>query len=168
MTVVQITTIIKRPVLAAIILFAISSAIQAESAPSFELPGVKSTVSLEDLRGSVVLIDFWASWCTPCRKSFPWMNELQARYKDHGLRIVAINLDESREAADIFLKQMNVDFTVAFDHQAETAEAYRVMAMPSSYLIDQYGNIAKSLLGFRHKDKIVIEQSIQKLLEIQG
>ena len=144
-------------------LLAAGSAI-ADSAPSFTLPGKQSEVSLENSRGSVVYVDFWASWCTPCRKSFPWMNEMQTRYEKDGLQIIAINLDESREQAEAFLAKNGVDFTVAFDPDGQTASDFSVMAMPSSFLIDRNGEIIHRHIGFRQKDKNVIENSIREAL----
>ena len=137
----------------------------ADSAPSFTLPGEQHEVSLVESRGSVVYVDFWASWCTPCRKSFPWMNEMQARYEEDGLQIIAINLDESREQAEEFLARNGVDFTVAFDPAGKTASDFSVMAMPSSFLIDRNGNIIHKHIGFRQKDKNTIENSIRQALE---
>ena len=96
------------------------------------------------------------------------MNDIQARYKDQGVVVIAVNLDESRAAAEKFLQQMEVDFTVVFDQQAKTAQAYEVMAMPSSYLIDQKGKIVSKHLGFRQKDKLLIENAIQDLLRDQA
>lgn len=145
-----------------------SGSTHANTAPSFSLPGTSTEVSLEQNRGSVVYLDFWASWCAPCRKSFPWMNEIQGRYKDAGLTIIAINLDESRDLADKFLKTMDIDFNVAFDRSGDTATDFNIMAMPSSFLIDRNGNIIHKHLGFRQKDKIAIEQSIREALGINA
>ncbi len=140
----------------------------ADPTPSFTLPGATSTVSLKQHKGSVIYLDFWASWCSPCRKSFPWMNDIQSRYRDAGLTVIAINLDESRELAESFLSNMNIDFTIAFDKSGQTAEAFNVMAMPSSFLIDRDGKIIHKHLGFRQKDKTTIEQSIQQALGVSA
>src|SRR5436190_21459373 len=86
----------------------------APVAPAFTLPGLKGDVTLESLRGKAVLVDFWASWCGPCRQSFPWMNDLQRKYGDKGLAIVAVNLDKDREFASSFLAEVPASFTVAF------------------------------------------------------
>src|SRR5581483_7906899 len=75
-----------------------------EAAPAFALPSAQgSTVALADLRGKVVYVDFWASWCGPCKRSFPWMNELAQRYGKDGLAIVAVNVDKKRSDAERFL-----------------------------------------------------------------
>src|SRR5438552_16018809 len=87
-----------------------------ERAPPFALPtAAGDTVSLERLRGKVVYVDFWASWCGPCRRSFPWMNEMQRRYGSHGLSIVAINVDKKRADASRFLTETPAEFTVVYD-----------------------------------------------------
>ena len=138
----------------------------AEPAPNFKLPTFKSEINLSSYRGRVVYVDFWASWCEPCRKSFPWMDEIQARYgKD--LKVIAINLDQERADAVGFLKKLNPKFTIAFDPAGKVAEVYQVKGMPSSYLIDQRGRIVASHIGFRSSDKEKLESHIQKLLAKQ-
>src|ERR1700757_77516 len=107
----------------------------APVAPAFTLPGLNGDVALESFRGKTVLVDFWASWCGPCRQSFPWMNGLEKRYGDKGLAIVAVNLDKDREFADNFLAEVPAEFTVAFDPSGRTAESYKVKAMPTTFLI---------------------------------
>ena len=132
-------------------------------APDFRLPGIKSEVKLAAHRGSVVYVDFWASWCGPCRKSFPWMNEIQEKY-GRKIKVIAINLDQERAEADKFLKQNPPKFTVAFDPDGKTAEAYKVKAMPSSFLIDPNGRILSSHAGFRGQDKEELEKMIDQML----
>lgn len=149
----------------ALLLFPLA-AFAAQPAPNFKLPTHKSEVSLSAYRGKVVYVDFWASWCEPCRKSFPWMNELQVRYgKD--LKIIAINLDQKRDDAMGFLNKLKPKFTVVFDPAAKTAEAYQVKGMPSSFLIDRRGRIVVSHVGFRPSDKAELESHIEKLISQQ-
>jgi len=136
-----------------------------ETAPEFSLPTEQGEVSLSDLQGQVVYLDFWASWCGPCRKSFPWMNELFSRYKDLGFRVVAINLDADRELSDKFLGKHPANFTIAYNPQGDVAEAYSVMGMPSSYLIDRQGRIHSAHVGFRESEKGKIEAEIRVLLK---
>jgi cytochrome c biogenesis protein CcmG/thiol:disulfide interchange protein DsbE len=131
-------------------------------APDFRLPGMKSEVSLSAYRGKVVYIDFWASWCGPCRKSFPWMSEIQQKYGNQ-IKVIAINLDQDRAEADKFLKQNPPKFAIAFDPAGKTAEAYKVKAMPSSYLIDSKGKIVSSHAGFRSQDKEELEKLIAQM-----
>ena len=132
------------------------------AAPRFSLPARTGTVSLDSLRGKVVLVDFWASWCEPCRRSFPWLRTLHERYAARGLAIVAINLDKSREAAHEFLEQYPAPFLVAFDPSGKTAEAFRVSAMPSTYLIGPTGALLYSHAGFDPKQTGAIETRIQE------
>lgn len=155
--------------IALFLMFATSIAANANEltpAPNFKLPSFKSDVSLSAYRGKVVYVDFWASWCEPCRKSFPWMSEIQERYGNN-LKVIAINLDQERAPAMEFLKKLQPKFTIAFDPSAKVAEAYRVKGMPSSYLIDQRGRIVTEHVGFRPADKQKLEESIQKLISQQ-
>ena len=131
-------------------------------APAFSLPGRTGTVSLDSLKGRLVYVDFWASWCEPCRRSFPWLNTLRERYADRGLTIVAINLDKDRRAADAFLEKFPASFLVAYDPTGKTAEAYRVSAMPSSFLIGPTGTLLSSHAGFDPRKTGAIEALIQE------
>jgi cytochrome c biogenesis protein CcmG/thiol:disulfide interchange protein DsbE len=133
-------------------------------APSFSLPTSDGTVCLDSLRGRVVLVDFWASWCGPCRKSFPWMKAMQETYGDKGLTIVAINVDKSREAAEPFLREFPSPLLVAFDPEGKIAEKFNVAAMPSSYLIDRKGQILDAHRGFEPKQSKEWEKRIQEAL----
>jgi cytochrome c biogenesis protein CcmG, thiol:disulfide interchange protein DsbE len=123
------------------------------------------SLRLGGFKGQVVLLDFWASWCGPCKKSFPWMNEMQAKYGPKGLRIVAINLDEQRENAERFLAQVPAKFTIGFDTQGSTPGAFGVKGMPSSVLIGANGFIDSVHAGFRDEDAAVLEQRIVSALE---
>ena len=133
-------------------------------APNFILEGQQKKIELSNYHGTIVYVDFWASWCQPCRKSFSWMNKMQSLYGGAGFKVIAINLDESRKQADKFLQQIPANFDVAFDPQGNTAEAYNVKAMPSSYLIDKNGNIVHANLGFRGNDEDELEAKIRKLV----
>ncbi len=141
----------------------VGGSVSAAQAPNFKLPGTKSDVKLSAYRGKVVYVDFWASWCGPCRKSFPWMSELQERYGS-SLKVIAVNLDQDKKEAIKFLKKTKPNFAVAFDPKGKVAEKYKVRAMPSSYLIDQRGKIVSAHTGFRSKDKQKLEKQIQKLV----
>ena len=133
-------------------------------APEINLPGINGNVQLESLRGKVIYLDFWASWCLPCKKSFPWMNKMKQNYADQGFEIVAINLDTERKLADEFLKEIDVNFIVAFDESGQSASQYKLKGMPSSYLIGRDGKVYASHVGFRDKDKLQLEQTIKNLL----
>lgn len=140
-----------------------SNALSAE-APDFKLEGQQKQIKLSDYRGKVVYLDFWASWCLPCRNSFTWMNKMQSLYGKKGFKVIAVNLDESREKADEFLKQIPAKFDVAYDPLAKTAESYNLKAMPSSYIIDEKGNLIHANLGFHGKDEAKLEAKIKNVL----
>lgn len=133
-------------------------------APAFTLPTRNGVVSSDSLRGKVMLVDFWASWCGPCRQSFPWLKTLQERYAGKGLEIVAINLDKDRGAADAFLSQYAAPFTVAFDPSGKTAKAFHVWGMPSGFLVDPTGAILYSYVGFDPKDAGRVEARIEQAI----
>ena len=136
-----------------------------ERAPAFALlTSAGKTLALERLRGQVVYVDFWASWCGPCRRSFPWMNEMNRKYAAKGLAIVAINVDKKRADAERFLAQIPAEFTVVFDAPGAVPAAYAVKGMPSSYLIDANGRVAVVEQGFRDESRAVLEEKIRALL----
>ncbi len=143
----------------------VSSNALAEQAPDFKLEGQQKPIQLSNYRGQIVYIDFWASWCQPCRKSFSWMNKMQSLYGDKGFKVIAINLDESRKNADKFLKQIPAGFDVAFDPRGNTAESYQIKAMPSSYIIDKHGKVVHANPGFRYKDEKKLEEKIRNLVQ---
>jgi thiol-disulfide isomerase/thioredoxin len=152
--------------LAALAFAAPSRAAQpGDAAPAFSLPAASgAATTLASLRGSVVYVDFWASWCTPCRRSFPWMNALQARYGAQGLAIVAINVDKRRDDAERFLRDTPAQFAVLYDAQGIVPSAYDVREMPSSFLIDRNGTVVLAEQGFRDERKDAVEARIRELL----
>ncbi len=134
-------------------------------APEFELPGKQSSVKLSDYKGKVIYLDFWASWCGPCKQSFPWMNAMQEKYHAQGFDVVAINLDAKNEDAEKFLTGTPAKFTVAFDSKGQTPRSYGVKGMPTSYLIGRDGKIVMQHMGFNASEKDKLEQKIQSLLD---
>jgi len=137
---------------------------QRAKAPAFELATRDGKVSLESLRGRVVVVDFWASWCGPCRQSFPWLASLHERLASKGLTIVAVNLDKERSAAMGFLADYPAPFTVAFDPEGRTAEAYKVKGMPSTYVVSTDGRILYSHIGFDPRRTGELEAILQEAL----
>ncbi len=133
-------------------------------APSFELPGRDGVVKLDALRGHVVYVDFWASWCGPCRASFPWMAKLAERQRAKGLEVVAVNLDKDRALADAFLAEHPAAFKVAFDPAGRTAEAWKVAIMPTSFLIGKDGSILLRHPGFDARGAAELEKRIDEEL----
>jgi len=146
------------------LLFLFSGNSFAEKAPLFTLTGDNGPVDLKQYRGKVVYLDFWASWCVPCRKSFPWMNEMQAKYKSQGLVVLAVNLDEEKQAAQQFLAQVPGKFTIAYDPQGITPGQYQVEVMPTSYLINRSGDVVYAHKGFKQSKANDMESEISELL----
>ena len=137
-----------------------------DAAPAFVLPALQGqTIDLRALKGRVVYVDFWASWCAPCRRSFPWMNDLDARYRRDGLTIVGVNVDKRREDADKFLREVPATFAIAFDPQGATPAAFDVKGMPSSYLVDRRGVVVAVEEGFFDERTQALEARIRTLLE---
>lgn len=136
-------------------------------APDFELPSAQGSVKLSNNQGKVVYLDFWASWCGPCRESFPWMNAMQAKFKQKGLQVIAINLDAKNDDAQKFLSQHAAQFTVLFDPKGVTPRQYGVKGMPTSFLINKDGKILVQHRGFNNDERAELEQKILTALEDQ-
>ena len=119
---------------------------------------------LAPIEGRVVWVDFWASWCVPCRRSFPWLNSMHHKYGPDGLQIIAVNLDKDRALADKFLAEVPAEFALRFDPAGELAKHFGVQAMPSSFLIDTEGNVLVTHAGFRTSDTADYEQAIENAL----
>lgn len=136
----------------------------AAIAPDLNLPTKTGTVSLHDLRGNVVLVDFWASWCVPCQQSFPWLASMEESYSSDGLVVVAINLDKDRDAANAFLRKYGAPFVVAYDPAGLSAEAFGVEAMPSSFVVSRTGEIVAAHAGFEPKSAKKFEDQIKEVL----
>ena len=138
-----------------------------EPAPTCSLEllvdGTKSSVGTPR-KGTVTLVDFWASWCAPCAHSFPFLNRLERDFENERFRIVAINVDESRSDAIDFLSRYPVDFTVAFDPTGECPETFDLPGMPSSFLIDQNGMVRWMQRGFRPANEAQIRAEVESLL----
>ncbi len=134
-------------------------------APDFSLPGAQGQVSLSSTAGSVVYIDFWASWCGPCKQSFAWMNAMQDKYRAQGLKIIGVNLDTKTEDAKKFLAQNPAHFTVAFESKGVTPKSYGVKGMPTSFLVGRDGKVIFQHLGFKESDRDQLENQIKAALE---
>lgn len=144
----------------------VQAATPGQAAPDFELRGEGgTTVKLSSLKGKVVYLDFWASWCGPCRQSFPWMNDLQAKYANRGLQVLGVNLDAKDADAQKFLAETSGKFMLAFDNKGATPKLYGVKGMPTSYLIDRDGRVVHEHMGFSPTKAASLEKEIEKLLE---
>jgi thiol-disulfide isomerase/thioredoxin len=125
-----------------------------------------STVESSTYRGKVVLVDFWASWCPPCKTSFPALDSLYREYQPRGLEVLAVNLDERRRDADLFLGDHPHHLMVLFDPRGTSPLAFGVKGMPSSFLIDKAGNIRFTHMGYSgNVDKSYRHEIAQLLAE---
>jgi cytochrome c biogenesis protein CcmG/thiol:disulfide interchange protein DsbE len=133
--------------------------------PDMPLKGLKGQpITLPSGPWRATLVDFWASWCAPCRLSFPWMNRLHERLAGKGLRIVAVNLDRRAEDALRFLAAHPARFEIAMDPAAESASALQIQAMPTSLLLAADGSIRWTHRGFRESDIPGLERNIEGAL----
>ena len=123
------------------------------------------SLTLEEFKGKVVYVDFWASWCGPCRKSFPWMNAMHAKYANQGLAVVAINLDSDKALADKFLALLPAQFHIRFDPEGNAAAAFDLQGMPSSYIFNKQGELVQSHVGFFEEYADQYEQELVTLLK---
>ncbi len=155
----------KTALLACLLAGAAQAAEPGQPAPDIALPqATLAAKHLAELRGQLVYLDFWASWCGPCRQSFPWMGELQKKYGARGLQVLAINLDKQRADADAFLARTPAGFALAFDAQGEAAKRFAIKGMPSSVLIGPDGQVLWTHRGFRIDEAADLEARIVQAL----
>jgi thiol-disulfide isomerase/thioredoxin len=136
-------------------------------APDFTLltlPG--ESVRLSDFRGKAVLLNFWATWCVPCRTEMPTIEGLYQRYKAQGLEVLAVNLDRlSVVGVETFLKEVRVTFRVALDPSWSTTQPYGVVGLPTTYLIDRAGNVVVREVGERDWTDEITQAAVKRLLQ---
>jgi thiol-disulfide isomerase/thioredoxin len=142
--------------LAALVMIAGSLAARAVA------PG--SSLDLDQYRGKVVVLDFWASWCKPCRQSIPWLNEMKSRYAHDGLVVIGVNVDAEHADAERFMRVVPIDFDVVFDPEGELAKRFKLQGMPSSFVFDRAGKLVESRIGFRDAQKSGHEADLKRLL----
>jgi cytochrome c biogenesis protein CcmG/thiol:disulfide interchange protein DsbE len=137
-------------------------------APNFSLKalGREGSVSMNGLRGKVVVVDFWGTFCEPCKKSFPKLQDLSAKYSDKGLQIVGISEDEADDKDKIpgFADTYGAKFTIAWDEHKSAARKYKPETMPSSFVIDRKGVVRFAHVGYHDGDEAEIEKEIKRLL----
>jgi thiol-disulfide isomerase/thioredoxin len=142
--------------------------LQAQQAPSVALHLADGTiVRPADYTGKVVLVDFWASWCPPCKTSFPALDVLYQEYQGRGVEVLAVNLDERRRDADVFLAEHPHQLTVLFDPKGAAPVAFRVKGMPSSFVIDKAGDIRFTHMGYSGDVHEAYRREIAELLTEQ-
>lgn len=136
------------------------------SAPDFTLDSASGeNIRLSEQVGEVVMINFWASWCGPCREEMPLLDELHQKYEMMGFKLLGINLDENRKDAEALLKQIPVSFPVLFDPESEISRLYDVSAMPTTILIDRDGNLRQLHKGYQAGFEDKYEADIKALIK---
>lgn len=149
------------------ILLALTTSVHAEmiTAPDFVLKSKNSgNVRLSEQRGNVVMINFWASWCGPCRQELPEMEAIYQEYQDLGFEILAVNVDDDASKAELLLGDVEVSFPVLFDSEGDISELYAVNAMPTTVIIDRDGNQRILHKGYRSGDERKYEKIIKALI----
>ena len=151
-------------------LFAAHSAFAVDTGdklPDVTLPALRggAPVALAALRGRVTYVDFWASWCVPCRESMPLLDTLYKRHRDAGFSVVGINKDVSAADAERFLGKVGVSFPLAADAKDAAARAFDVKAMPSGYLVDRKGVVRHVHRGFTAETGAALEREVDSLLK---
>lgn len=144
--------------LGAVLVILAGAALQAEPAQAQE------GLDLDAYRGKIVWVDFWASWCIPCRRSFPWLNDIMAQYSDQGFVVVGVNVDKERALAEDFLRETPARFPIVYDAEGTMAADYKVIGMPSSFLIDRDGTVISSHIGFKRDEQENYAAAIVKAL----
>ncbi|CAA0121491.1 Thiol-disulfide oxidoreductase ResA [BD1-7 clade bacterium] len=121
-----------------------------QPAPDFTLKSrAGNNLRLDEYKGEVVLLNFWASWCGPCRKEMPYLEDIQQKYSDLGFTVLGVNVDKDSKKADLILKDIPVSFPVLFDPDGKVSEMYDVNAMPITVIIDKDGKIRDIHKGYK-------------------
>jgi cytochrome c biogenesis protein CcmG, thiol:disulfide interchange protein DsbE len=123
-----------------------------------------SELNLSAYRGKVVYVDFWASWCGPCKQSFPWLDNLVREYGPQNFVVIGVNVDKDRDRAERFLNETPAEFPIVYDPKGNLATAYKVAGMPSGVLIDRAGHVRFQHAGFSQRQKGLYEDELQTLL----
>jgi thiol-disulfide isomerase/thioredoxin len=136
-------------------------------APDFTLPTLSGApIRLAELRGKVVLLNFWATWCVPCRTEMPSLDALYQQYQDRGLAVLAVNVDTlSTAGVEAFMQEVAVTFPIVLDPAWSVARAYRVLGLPTTYLIDRGGNVVIREVGERNWMDHVSQVAVEGLLQ---
>jgi peroxiredoxin len=140
---------------------------EAREAPGFTLPSLTGgeSISLQDYRGKVVYLTFWASWCIPCRQEMPYLVQLWQRHRESGLQVIGINVEEDEAAALQFAQEHELPFPLVRDPDRVISKLYRVPGFPTHYIVDRRGKIRFSGLGFNLADVGAISQEVETLLQ---
>ena len=147
-----------------------TATLQAEEmnqpAPNFTLKSNSGkNLKLSESRGEVILLNFWASWCGPCRQEMPLLDSLHNKYKDLGFKVMGVNVEENSKEAIKILNEIKVSFPVVFDTTNKVSELYNVSAMPSTVLIDRDGKMRYLHKGYKPDDEATYKQWVKKLIK---
>lgn len=138
---------------------------QADVAPDFTLKSNGgANLRLSEHRGEVILLNFWASWCGPCRQEMPHLDALQKKYEALGVNVIGVSVDKEPAKADQLLKDIPVSFSVLYDTESLVSAAYNVAAMPTTVLIDRDGNMRYLHKGYKPGYEQQYEQQIKQLI----
>ena len=141
-----------------------SAELVGDTAPDFTLRSNQGeNKKLSELRGRVVLINFWASWCGPCTQELPKLSELKVLHGDDGFELLAINIDEEPEKAMKLMKKLGVDLTVLFDADKQVSKQYQIDAMPMTIILDRSGEVRYIHRGYKESYLGLYEQQIKQL-----
>lgn len=152
--------------IAGVVLATAPSSVHAADQPRDNLAALDSLRhDTTGLAGHVVYVDFWASWCPPCRQSFPWMIKQAEEYAQRGLKVVAVSVDKKRQDATRFLEKVDPQFEILFDSTGTLAERYGLEAMPTSFVYGRDGRLRFSHKGFTPEDEPVLDSVINVLLQ---
>jgi peroxiredoxin len=136
-----------------------------EPAPDFTLKAKSGeNMRLKELSGDVVLVNFWASWCGPCRKEMPLLQKLQDKYKDMGFTVLGVNVEEQNDAAKNFIDEVGVSFPILLDEANDVSKLYDVNAMPTTVIIDRQGNKRYVHYGFQSGDEAIYKKVVKALV----
>lgn len=145
--------------------FGVSAVGVGEPAPEFQLASEQHpSAALADFSGKVVLVNFWASWCGPCREEMPELKKMRSALADLGFEVVGINIDKERSNAVAFMQRYAINFPVLFDPKQEIIARYEAKAMPISYLIDRDGTIRRIFYGYSEQKRAGMVGAISELV----
>jgi cytochrome c biogenesis protein CcmG/thiol:disulfide interchange protein DsbE len=121
-------------------------------------------VSLHSLAGKVAIVDFWATWCEPCKKSFPKLEELNVKYKENGLEIVGISEDDDKAGIPSFASELGAQFPLIWDENKSIASKWQPKSMPTTFVVDRKGTVRFVHLGYHDGEEAEIEREVKSLL----
>ena len=135
-----------------------------QTAPDFTLPSNKLNTRLAELRGQVVMLNFWATWCNPCRIEIPHLQKIHNQYKDIGFTVLGVNIDKNKIKAANMARNLGAEFPILFDNAQKVSKLYSIKAMPMTILIDRDGKIRKLFKGYKPGYEVKYANAVRELL----